>query len=153
MRIPFGTRPHCNGGKKVKIARVAGVVALLVLTTMANAQNETNWPQATSESRPWARWWWMGSAVDKATLTTLLEQYRAAGFGGVEICPIYGAQGAEAKFIDYLSPQWMEMLAHTTDEGRRLDFGVDFTTGTGWPYGGPQVTPEAASNKAVFKTF
>ena len=39
----------------------------------------------------------------------------------------------------------MEMLGHTTTEAKRLGLGVDMTTGTGWPFGGPQVAPEMAS--------
>jgi hypothetical protein len=39
----------------------------------------------------------------------------------------------------------MAMLAHTTTEAKRLGLGVDMKTGTGWPFGGPQVTPDIAS--------
>lgn len=110
------------------------------------------WPVAAAEHRPWTRWWWLGSAVDEKNLTRSLEEFKAAGIGGVEICPIYGAKGAEDKFIDFLSPKWVGMLAHTTTEGKRLGLGVDMTTGTGWPFGGPGVTDDASA-KAVFPTF
>src|SRR5690348_12336458 len=88
------------------------------------------WPAVTAESRPWTRWWWLGSAVDKENLTRLLEEYHKAGIGGVEICPIYGAKGSESRFIPFLSPQWIQMLAHTSSEARRLDMGLDLTCGT-----------------------
>ena len=104
------------------------------------------WPAATPSQKPWARWWWLGSAVDKANLTRELEEFSHNGIGGVEICPIYGAKGAEDRFIDFLSPKWVEMLGHTTREAKRLGMGVDMTTGTGWPFGGPQVTAETASS-------
>ena len=105
----------------------------------------THWPAVASQNKPWTRWWWLGSGVDKENLTRELEAFAKAGMGGVEICPIYGAKGAEDRFIDFLSPQWMEMLAHTTREAKRLGLGVDMTTGTGWPFGGPMVTPDMAS--------
>ncbi len=111
------------------------------------------WPAITAENRPWSRWWWLGSAVDKPNLTQLLEAYREGGLGGVEICPIYGAKGYEERYIDYLSPKWVEMLAHTTAEAKRLGMGVDLTDGTGWPYGGPQVTPQDASSKLVLNQY
>jgi len=111
------------------------------------------WPEIRQESRPWTRWWWLGSAVDKPNLTRLLEQYRAAGLGGVEICPIYGAKGYEDRYLDFLSPRWMEMLAHTTAEAHRLGLGVDLTTGTGWPFGGPGVSPESASSRVILKAY
>jgi hypothetical protein len=104
-----------------------------------------HWPAATPQNKPWTRWWWLGSGVDKENVSRELEAFAKAGIGGVEICPIYGAKGAEQRFIDFLAPQWMEMLAHTTREGKRLGIGVDMTTGTGWPFGGPMVTPDMAS--------
>lgn len=121
--------------------------------TPANLSSELSWPAVTRECRPWTRWWWLGSIVDEANLTRLLTQYRQAGLGGVEICPIYGVKGFEDRFIDFLSPKWMEMLAHTTTQAKQLDLGVDLTTGTGWPFGGPWVSPEIASAKVVLKRY
>src|SRR5688500_7239878 len=71
------------------------------------------WPEITRENKPWTRWWWPGSAVDQASLTRQLEQFAAANIGGVEITPIYGAKGYEDRYIDFLSPKWMEMFQHT----------------------------------------
>ena len=50
------------------------------------------WPVITSQTRPWAYWWWMGSAVDKTNITKELTRYHDAGLGGVHIIPIYGAK-------------------------------------------------------------
>ncbi|MEX2513519.1 MAG: hypothetical protein WD398_11480 [Cyclobacteriaceae bacterium] len=72
------------------------------------------WPVSSSTAKPWARWWWMGSAVDKNNLRALLKQYADAGIGGLEIAPIYGAKGFENRFLNYLSPEWLEMLYHTS---------------------------------------
>ncbi|MBE0539780.1 MAG: hypothetical protein IH623_00120 [Verrucomicrobia bacterium] len=106
------------------------------------------WPAITREQRPWAYWWWMGSAVDKPNLTRELERYRDAGYGGVHIIPIYGAKGWEDRYLNFLSPDWMEMLRHTVSEAQRLDLGVDMTTGTGWCFGGPAIS-DAEANAAV----
>src|ERR1700761_1234522 len=95
------------------------------------------WPAPTRESRPWTRWWWLGSAVDPENLTSLLRQYHDAGIGGGEIWSIYGAKGYEDRYIQFLSPKWMEMLGVATTEAQKLGMGVDLTTGTGWPFGGP----------------
>jgi alpha-L-rhamnosidase len=105
----------------------------------------TPWPALTQTAKPWTRWWWPGSAVTRDGITNQLEQFAAAGIGGVEITPIYGARGSESQYIDYLSPRWVEMLEHTTREARRLGLGVDMATGTGWPFGGPRVAPEDGS--------
>lgn len=112
------------------------------------------WPDITREQRPWAYWWWMGSAVDPTNLTRELTRYHEAGYGGVHIIPIYGAKGWESNYIRYLSPRWMEMLDHTVREAKRLDLGVDMTTGTGWCFGGgPDVTDREGNANVVVKTF
>ena len=128
------------------------LLALAALTVSASAQPAApTWPEVTRENKPWTRWWWPGSAVDRPNLTRQLEQFAAAGLGGVEVTPIYGAKGYEARYIDYLSPQWVAMLEHTGREAQRLNLGLDMATGTGWPFGGPFVTADDANTKAVLK--
>ena len=112
-----------------------------------------SWPSTTRESKPWTYWWWMASAVDPVNITHELERYRDAGLGGVHIIPIYGANGFEDRFIEYLSPKWMEMLRHTVTEARRLGLDVDMTTGSGWCMGGPDVSDADANAVPVVRTF
>ena len=110
-------------------------------------------PEITRECKPWTYWWWMGSAVDRANITANLEDYSRAGIGGVHIVPIYGVKGYEDQFIPFLSREWMEMLAYTVSEADRLDMGVDMTTGTGWPYGGPNIGAEDAASMVQIDSF
>ena len=80
---------------------------------------EPDWPEITQTAKPWTRWWWHGSAVNQADLTRELEAYQQAGLGGVELTPIFGVIGREDEFIEYLSPEWMEMFNHSLREARR----------------------------------
>ncbi len=129
-------------------------VVLLTTPSCDNAdQDKISWPEITKESKPWTRWWWQGSAVTKAGITYELEAFKKAGLGGVEITPIYGVYGSEDKFIQYLSPQWVEMLEHTLKEADRLGLGVDMATGTGWPFGGPWVSDEDACRDMNYKVY
>jgi hypothetical protein len=116
--------------------------ALLVLA-MPSAAGP--WPEPTAESRPWTRWWWLGSAVDEGRITAELEGLQAAGIGGVEITAIYGVRGQEARHIDYLSDHWLEMVRHACREAKRLGVGVDLPPGSGWRCGGPAVTRERSA--------
>ncbi len=128
--------------------------AALSFALLSRAQTtapEPGWPALMREAKPWTRWWWPGSAVDKASLTYQLEKLAAAGIGGVEITPIYGAKGSEARYIDFLTPKWMEMLEHTGREAKRLGLGVDMATGTGWPFGGPWIDEANALQRVILK--
>ena len=129
-------------------------MALPLVVTKAGGQDSTTllaWPPVTRQTKPWTRWWWQGSAVNKRDLTAEMQKYRNAGLGGLEITPIYGVKGAEDRFINFLSPSWMEMLEHTLKEADRLGMGVDMATGTGWPFGGPWVGAEDACENFTYQ--
>nr|WP_026262357.1 glycosyl hydrolase [Spirosoma panaciterrae] len=98
-------------------------------------------------TKPWTYWWWMGNAVNESDITTQLKQFAEAGLGGVHIIPIYGVKGFEKQFIPFLSDRWLAVFAHTVREGKRLGIGVDLTTGTGWPFGGPGVSNDIAAKE------
>jgi len=127
------------------------IAALFCLALQTQAQ--IKWPAITQTTKPWTRWWWEGSAVDKPNLTAAMQLYQEAGLGGLEITPIYGVKGAEDKFIDFLSPKWMQMLQHTLAEAKRLNLGIDLANATGWPFGGPWVTPADACKNVNVKTY
>ena len=111
------------------------------------------WPTITQTAKPWTRWWWQGSAVDKQTLKKLMEEYSVAGLGGLEITPIYGVKGEEASFINFLSPQWMDMLSYTLQEAKNLHIGIDMANATGWPFGGPWVKPADACKNVQYMSY
>lgn len=69
-----------------------GIITLFAIATAcSNNTNEKyeDWPQITSQQKPWTRWWWMGNTYDKPSITAQLEAFAQAGIGGVEITPIY----------------------------------------------------------------
>ncbi|WP_372950704.1 glycosyl hydrolase [Mariniphaga sp.] len=105
-------------------------------------QEKVFWPESTQESKPWSRWWWPGNAVDKENISRELQEMAGAGIGGVEITSIYGVQGEEDRFIEYLTPEFSEMLKFTIEEANKLGMGVDLPPGSGWRCGGPFVTRE-----------
>ncbi|MCG2614238.1 glycoside hydrolase family 2 protein [Terrimonas sp. NA20] len=132
--------------KKGLLGFCFGMIALA-----GNAQMQ--WPAVTNTNKPWTRWWWEGSAVNKPDITWNLEQYQKAGIGGVELTPIYGVYGHEKEFIDFLSPKWMEHFVYTLRGARKLGMGVDLANGTGWPFGGPWVKDQDASKSIYYKMY
>jgi len=127
--------------------KLLSIIAMTALTLTTGAQS---WPTPTTEAKPGTRWWWLGSAVDKSNLQWNLHEYASHGIGAVEITPIYGVQGNDARNIPYLSDQWMEMLRYTQQQAAREGIEVDMATGTGWPFGGPWVPLKESACRAVF---
>src|SRR5688500_15909437 len=84
-----------------------GTLSTHALRTQGTSGTLSGWPVVSNETRPWTRWWWLGSALDAATITRELEALRDAGFGGVELTPIYGARGHESRFVPFLSDAWL----------------------------------------------
>lgn len=143
-----------NKMKKITIKIITLASLFLILVSCAQ-QEEINmdWPQYDNVAKPWTRWWWQGNAVTKEGITAELEAYSEAGFGGVELTPIYGVIGEENANIEYLSSPWVDMLMFTLEEAERLGMGVDMATGTGWPFGGPWVHNEDACKYLAHQSY
>lgn len=130
----------------MKVKLRGGVLTALVMTCALAQGADPAWPGVTQTAKPWTRWWWPGSAVEREHLAAQLREFSAAGLGGVEITPIYGTRGSEKRDVEFLSPAWTGLVAFTAAESRRLGLGVDMATGTGWPFGGPEVSTAQGSS-------
>jgi hypothetical protein len=101
---------------------------------------KAGWLDPPRSCRPHTRWWWPGSAVTKEGITWQLEQMKAQGLGGVEICCVWDMY--EKGNIPYLSDEWVGMVRHAIETAARLDIEVALTFGPGWDLGGSWVPPE-----------
>ncbi|MBQ9888191.1 MAG: glycosyl hydrolase family 2 [Bacteroidales bacterium] len=131
-------------------------VALALICAAASLQctpKDAGWPEITRENKPGVRWWWLGSAVDAQGLKTNLDEISKAGFGTVEVTPLYGVNGYEDRELPFLSDRWMEALGTTEAIAAKDDIQVDLLCGTGWPFGGPNVDVEESACKAVFQEW
>jgi hypothetical protein len=91
-----------------------------------------------SEYRPFVRWWWNGDKVDSAELVRELRLLKAAGIGGVEINPIAFPSYCDSvgkSSLQWLSPEWINMLKVCFDEADSLGLTCDLLVGSGWPFG------------------
>ncbi len=121
--------------------------------TASSNSEVPDFPEITTNAKPWTRWWWHGSQVSRSGITAELEALEKAGIGGVELTPIYGIQNQDEAFVEYLSEEWVDLLVHTLEEAERLGMGVDIATGTGWPFGGPWVDEGMASKYIAHRRF
>ena len=98
-----------------------------------------------SNSRPWTRWWWFASMIDKPSITDNLVWLKNNGFGGVEIAWVYPLNRMKKDTIHYtprqewLSPAWTEMVTYAKHCADSLGMGCDFTFGSLWPFGDTKV--------------
>lgn len=115
--------------------------------------SEAQWPATSMYTKPWTRWWLMGSAMDQQNINRQLSIFQESGLGGVELVPIYGAKNYEDKYISYLSKPWVAFLDHTTRKADSLKMGVYLSMGSGWPIGGPQVNINDAASKLVIEKY
>ena len=103
------------------------------------------------DSRIMMRWWWFGPAVTKPELERELRVMRDGGIGGVEIQPVYPLvpddAGAGVRNLPFLSEEFLDAVRFASRTARALGMRVDLTLGSGWPYGGPQVSIDRAAAK------
>ncbi|HEV2437752.1 MAG TPA: glycosyl hydrolase [Verrucomicrobiae bacterium] len=141
-----------NPAPRFSFLAALGGLFLCGTTVPIHAAGDLSWPAINSQTKPWVWWWWPGSAVDTTNIARQLQLFQQAGLGGVQVTPIYGAKGWESSYLQYLSPEWMQMMSYTASATRRLDLGMDMTLGTGWCFGGPTVRNQDANASVVVKT-
>ena len=94
--------------------------------------------QPASQYRPFVRWWWNGDKVDSVELVREMRLLKEAGIGGVEINPIAFPTYCDSigkTSLQWLSPEWINMLKVCFDEAKQLDMTCDLLVGSGWPFG------------------
>jgi hypothetical protein len=98
-------------------------------------------PPDTAKPHTW--WHWMDGNVTREGITADLEEMKRVGMGGAQIFHV--AVGIPKGPVDYLSPQWREMIVHAAKEVERLGLELCIHNCAGWSSsGGPWITPEHA---------
>lgn len=102
--------------------------------------------------RPFVRWWWNGNKVEKNELLRELKILKAAGIGGVEINPISFPSDTDdmgIPSIEWLSPEWIDLLKFTLAEAKKLGMTCDLLAGTGFPFGAEFLTGDECAQVVV----
>jgi hypothetical protein len=101
--------------------------------------------------KPMTRWWWFGGAVTPEEITRELTFMKQAGLRGAEIQPVYPVAMDDPsrgiRNLNYFSEEFTAVLRHAVREARRLSLQLDFTLGSGWPYGGPFIPTSLAARR------
>jgi hypothetical protein len=118
-------------------------------------QLKASFENPPASARPMVRWWWPGGDVTNEEIARELKIIKDAGLGGVEIQSfkdgLNPAPTADvARRVDsFLTPEWFKHVKFAIEEGGRLGLDVDLTFGSGWPFGGPYIPLQLASQKLI----
>jgi hypothetical protein len=100
-------------------------------------------------TKPYVRWWWLAGPFRPNDIHDQLDWVQKMGFGGVELAWLWptwlGSKFDEASIPNWLSPEWIALVAEAKGYADQIGLGCDFTFGSCWPFGGSCVAPEDAS--------
>lgn len=117
----------------------------LILAVFASSSviaGDLQFPAPTAETCPWGICHWLGNAVEPAELEKETARWADAGMGGYRIIPIYGAKGYEEKYVQFMSPMFLDTLVAAKKIAADKDMKVDMSFGAGWCFGGTTVPKE-----------
>lgn len=113
------------------------LLASVCISGIVSCQGSKSAPsdELYSNHKPYTRWWWFSSYIDKGDVRDQLVYLKEHGFGGVEIAWIYPMFLDSTKaHPDFLSPEWAEPVVYAKRVADSLGLGCDFTYGTLWPF-------------------
>ena len=101
------------------------------------------------DARPNTLYFWMNGNVTKAGLDADLAAIRDVGLGGVLMFD--GSSDVPKGPVDYLSPQWLDMMTHMMSRAGTLGLKVGLHNAPGWSSsGGPWITPDRSMQQIVW---
>lgn len=105
------------------------------------------------QAKAGTRWWWYGCSVTKSGISHQLDDMAAAGLGSCEIQILYPLSKDDPtrgiKHLEWFSPEFFEILEFTLKYASSCGIKVDFTLGSGWPFGGSFVTEDMAPRTLI----
>lgn len=147
----------CDRISKMKslLKAIAPIVLCLAGCLQLHAQNVGTVAQQfqtpAKAYRPMVRWWWPGGDVKDEELRHEIQLLDGANIGGAEVQPfVIGlnpdmSEADRARVNSYLSPEFFAHLGAALKEASSRGMWLDYTFGSGWPFGGAGITPELAS--------
>lgn len=102
-----------------------------------------------AEMRPNTLYFWMNGNVTQDGLDADLDAIAKAGLGGVLVFD--GSSDIPKGPVDYLSPQWLDLMTHMMGRAGDLGLSVGMQNAPGWSSsGGPWIAPAQAMQQIVW---
>src|SRR6266849_2694448 len=126
------------------------LLVLVCLAALAPARAQTinelqrGFEHPPDDAKIMMRWWWFGPAVTKPELEREMRVMKQGGLGDFEVQPVYPLSPDDPtlsiKNLPFLSDEFIDSLRFVSAKARELGLRMDLTLGSGWPFGGPQVS-------------
>jgi len=124
--------------------------AFLLAASLSHADSgagiESGFYNPPAQARPHTYWFWMNGNITREGITADLEAMSRVGIGGVLIMNVAGPvhkTDIPPGPVDYLSPDWLEMVKFAAQEAKRLDLKINLHNCAGWAtMGGPWIPAE-----------
>lgn len=132
---------------------VITVSLLIIIPIITSCSGGSSGISSSSDSRPYARYWWFASMIKKEDVKYNLDWLKENGFGGVELAWVYPLNRFNPEDTTYtprqewLSPEWTEIVGYTVKYADSIGLGCDLTLGTLWPFGDSYVPFDQATQR------
>src|SRR5207245_1701261 len=138
------------GQSLVQLILIAIAFPPLVQAQTRNVNElQRSFERPPDDARIMMRWWWFGPAVTKPELEREMRIMKEGGIGGFEVQPVYPLTLDDPqkgiRNFPFLSDEYIDALRFVSAKAHELGLRMDLTIGSGWPYGGPQVSVDQAS--------
>ncbi len=109
---------------------------------------KSNFATPPASARPWVYWYFMDGNLTREGMTADLEAMKKAGIGGAIFLEVN--IGIPRGPVEFMSPQWQDLVVHGFHEAERLGIEIALGTGPGWcGTGGPWLKPEQTMQHLV----
>lgn len=137
----------------MKIIKIV-FIQLIVIFSQAIAKDLSNSLKVIDNiAKPYTRYWWFASEIQKEDVKYNLDWLKNNGFGGVEIAWVYPLNRlikGDTSYTprqEWLSTEWREIVDFTIKYADSIGLVCDLTFGTLWPFGDSFVKFEEASQR------
>jgi hypothetical protein len=111
--------------------------------------SETEFRTPPAEARPKTLYFWMNGNVTREGIDADLAAMKEIGLSG--LLAFDGSNDIPKGPVDYLSPQWLDLMTHMMKRGEELGLSVAMQNAPGWSSsGGPWISPAQAMQQIVW---
>ena len=130
------------------LSSLCALLLFLSTTTVYAGDLAADFATPPEAARPWVYWYFMDGNLTREGMTADLEAMKKAGIGGALFLEV--GIGIPRGPVEFMSPQWRQLLTHAIAEADRLGLQFALGSGPGWcGSGGPWVKPEQSMQHLV----